>query len=159
MSVNKIAVVGSRDFSNYEVFERIMDKYLRGLPIAITLVSGGAKGADSLAERYAREKGFAIEVIRAKWNDLDPEGKKEKVIIKSNQYGKYNVNAGKERNHEIVKNCDLVIAFMVGYSSGTAHDIMIALEQNKKVELFQFDTYGKYKYNLSSFNKNTATLW
>jgi hypothetical protein len=71
---------------------------------SILIVSGGARGADSLAERYARECGFYFTAIPAMW-DL---------------YGK---RAGIMRNSEIVESADLVVAFWDGESKGTADTI------------------------------------
>ncbi len=47
-----IAVVGSRSFTNYSLVEEVLDRFTVSTDI---LVSGGAKGADTLAERYANE--------------------------------------------------------------------------------------------------------
>lgn len=57
-----VAVVGSRDFDNYTLLTEVLDT-LR--PSAI--ISGGAKGADSLAERYASDRGLPLTVIRPNW--------------------------------------------------------------------------------------------
>jgi predicted Rossmann fold nucleotide-binding protein DprA/Smf involved in DNA uptake len=77
----KLAVVGSRTFNNYEFFKDKLDQ----LSVA-KIISGGARGADQLAERYAKEKGISFEIYSAKWK----------------QYGRA---AGPIRNEEIVKNC------------------------------------------------------
>ena len=55
-----IAVVGSRDFYDYPLLKETLDTLLTR---SATLISGGASGADALAEKYAREHGRTIEVI------------------------------------------------------------------------------------------------
>lgn len=50
--------------------------------MTITIISGGATGVDSLAERYAKENGIDCKVFEAKWN----------------KYGKYDEDAGTDRN-------------------------------------------------------------
>jgi predicted Rossmann fold nucleotide-binding protein DprA/Smf involved in DNA uptake len=47
----KIAVIGSRDFNDYD----FLSESLKFLSSNDTIISGGARGADSLAERYAKE--------------------------------------------------------------------------------------------------------
>ena len=91
----KIAVIGSRTFDDYNRLKRILDLYP-----ATTIVSGGAKGADSLGERYADEKGIKKEIYVPQW---DLFGKK----------------AGFMRNTTIIENCDMVVAFWDAESKGT----------------------------------------
>ena len=76
----KIAVVGSRSFSDYDLLCKVMSEYEPTL-----IVSGGAQGADSLAERYAREHGIELRVFKAQW-------------------GVYGKEAGFRRNRYIVMN-------------------------------------------------------
>lgn len=42
---------------------------MRGFYQDVKLVSGGAKGADALAERYASENNIEIEVFNADWQN------------------------------------------------------------------------------------------
>jgi hypothetical protein len=91
----KVAVIGGREFNDYDRLKRILDLY----PIT-TIVSGGARGADSLGERYADEKGLKKEIYKPDW-DL---------------FGK---TAGFMRNTTIVENSNMVVAFWDGESKGT----------------------------------------
>jgi predicted Rossmann fold nucleotide-binding protein DprA/Smf involved in DNA uptake len=52
--LKRIAVIGSRDFEDYARLESVLAHHLPAV-----LVSGGAKGADALAERLA---GVPVEV-------------------------------------------------------------------------------------------------
>ncbi len=57
-----IAIVGSRDFNDYELLKAEMNK------VEIKkIVTGGAKGADQLAENYAREHNIPVEVFKPDW--------------------------------------------------------------------------------------------
>lgn len=47
----KIAIVGSRDFNNYEILEETLSTLQE--PIT-EIISGGAQGADTLAEQWAK---------------------------------------------------------------------------------------------------------
>jgi hypothetical protein len=49
----KTAVIGSRRFNDYALLQQTLDTYTIS-----QIISGGAKGADTLAEQYAKEKVF-----------------------------------------------------------------------------------------------------
>jgi len=89
----KIAVIGSRNLKNVS-----LDRYLP--PDCTEIVSGGAKGIDSLAAAYAKEKGLSLTVFL-------PE------------YARYGRAAPLVRNRKIVDYTDAVIAFWDGVSRGT----------------------------------------
>jgi hypothetical protein len=105
----KLAIIGSRDFNDYELLSATLDNYSIDL-----IVSGGANGADTLAERYA-----SLHQI-------------ETLIFKPD-YKRYHRGAPLKRNLEIVDASDIVIAFWDGKSRGTKHAIDYALSQNKRV--------------------------
>jgi len=85
----RIAVIGSRTFDDYEKLCQVMDE----LPSKVTLVvSGGAKGADSLGEKWAKENGVELKVFKPDWT-------------------KYGKGAGVVRNRQIVDECDFCLAF------------------------------------------------
>jgi hypothetical protein len=109
----KIAVIGSRNFNDYNRLKRILDLY----PIS-TIVSGGASGADSLAEKYADEKKLTKQIFPAQW---DLFGKK----------------AGFIRNTTIIENCDMVIVFWDGSSKGTK-DSLDKAQNLKKTTLIAY---------------------
>lgn len=115
-----LAVIGSRDFTNYGLFTRIMDKLLQKKHIS-KIVSGGARGADKLAERYSQENDIPILILPALW---DKHGK----------------SAGYIRNHDIWKNSDLGIAFWNGKSKGTKHSFDIARKQGKRLYVWDNST-------------------
>lgn len=130
----KLAVVGSRRFGNYDLYffdnnrdsaiakklTEIDYQYLcfklKGLNIT-EIISGGAKGADSLAERYANENNIFMTVFIPEWS----------------LYGK---SAGYRRNELIVENSDEVYAFWDGESPGTKHSIELAKKLNKPITVF-----------------------
>lgn len=113
----KYGVVGSRGFSNYDVMARALDNL--GLTSADTIVSGGAYGADALAEKYANAKGLATLIFKADWQ-------------------KHGKKAGILRNQDIVDNSDVVIAFWDGVSRGTNNTINRTITAGKKLFIFDF---------------------
>lgn len=62
-------VVGTRTFTNYNLFCNILDKILSSQKEkTIIIVSGGANGADKLAEKYASDHNCHLIVFPAEWN-------------------------------------------------------------------------------------------
>ena len=78
-------VAGSRGYNNYAEMCQVLDFLLKNQVTQhkhIIIVSGGAKGADALAEQYADERGYEKRIMPANWN----------------RYGK---SAGYRRNNEM----------------------------------------------------------
>ena len=135
----RIMIAGSRDFNDYEFLKTTVVKAIAKRDDvvkqcdSIVIVSGKARGADSLGEKFAEEFGLEVEEYKAEWNNLDLQPCK----IKYNQYGKpYNCLAGFNRNLDMVKAADLVIMFSINNSPGTAHDLKLCLEHNKDYEFY-----------------------
>lgn len=110
----KLAIVGSRTFNDYV----LVRETLKDFEIE-EIVSGGAKGADRLAERYARDFGFPTKIFLPDW---EGQGKA----------------AGFIRNKEIVDYSDGVIAFWDKKSKGTKNSIDLATQQNKLLKVIHF---------------------
>jgi len=109
----KLAIVGTRNFSNYFIFKKIIENHIHNVKL---IISGGAKGADSLAAKFAREK--EVQLIEYK-----PD------------YKKYGRSAPLQRNTLIVENADKVIAFpsKENKSNGTWDSIYKARKLGKEV--------------------------
>lgn len=54
----KVAVIGSRTYTDYEEVKRT----LKRIPIS-EIISGGADGADKLGEQYAKENNIPTKII------------------------------------------------------------------------------------------------
>ena len=63
----KVIVAGGRDFDNYELLRERCDYFLQNTK-DVEIVSGVARGADLLGERYARERGYTIKRFPANWD-------------------------------------------------------------------------------------------
>jgi hypothetical protein len=112
----KIIVAGTRTFNDYALLETRLIGVLRGKrPSQVTIVSGGARGADSLGERFAREKKCKLARFPADWET----------------YGK---SAGYRRNAEMANFANACIVFWDGKSKGTKH--MIDLAEKHGLELY-----------------------
>lgn len=116
----KVAIVGSRNYKNYECFKIIVNSVRRNLPIDM-IVSGGASGVDLLAYQYAIENGITFVCHPPR-----PEEGFPKAYFR--------------RNLRIVEMSEAVIAFPMGKSTGTRHSISLAKKLNKKLFVFEMRT-------------------
>ena len=113
----KIGVIGSRSFNDYELLKRTLDEYLGKVWI---IVSVGAKGADSLGEKWAKENNIKTCIYKPDW---DTHGKQ----------------AGFIRNKDIVEDSDIIIAFWDSMSRGTEHSINLAKKMDKEIRIVYFN--------------------
>lgn len=107
----RVLVCGGRDYFDYVTLARKLDEFS-----PTELIHGAARGADSLADRYAREKGIPVQRFHADWQ----------------AYGKA---AGPIRNKQMLLDSDpdLVVAFPGG--KGTANMITTAKSHHYRVEV------------------------
>ena len=111
----KLAIVGSRDFNDYELMkEYIQSKF--NLSELDAIVSGGAKVADSLAAKFAQDHDIGLIVKKAEWD-------------------KYGRAAGPMRNKLIIQEADAVVAFPSAQSKGTLNSINLARKLGKRIEI------------------------
>jgi len=99
----KVAIIGSRSFTDYERFKGELKRY-RGMITEI--ISGGALGTDTLASRYATEMNIPIIEHLPDWDSFGDK-------------------APLERNKLIVRDAEMMIAFWDGTSRGTQHAISL----------------------------------
>lgn len=116
--VFRLIVAGSRNFNNYELLKQKCDSLLsqKRLTHSIVIISGTARGADRLGERYAAERGYRIERFPADW---DRNG----------------IAAGPIRNTKMAAHADALVAFWDGKSRGTKDMIEKAKERNLPVRI------------------------
>lgn len=111
----RIGIVGGRDFFDYYVLKLHVSNYIIHHNVEVEyIVSGGARGADSLAEDFATEFGYPTKVFLPDWD----------------QFGK---KAGPMRNETIIQNSDIVFAFWDGASRGTKSSIDFAKAYGKEL--------------------------
>jgi len=105
--MNQVGIVGSRDFTDYTKFCEVINKWIEANGPINKIISGGCRGADKLAERYAKDKNIPITIFPAKWE-------------------KYGKSAGFVRNKKIVNNSTHIIAFPSRNGKGTQNTIELA---------------------------------
>ena len=114
---SKVIIAGSRSFADYEKLKSVCDSILPNQysEPCITILSGTSSGSDSLGERYAHERGYALQRHPADWK-------------------KYGKAAGPIRNRQMAENADVLIAFWNGRSKGTKNMIETAKKLGLIVE-------------------------
>ena len=117
----RLIIAGSRSFDDYDLLCRKCDRILsqKRTTHQIVIVSGTARGADSLGEKFARERGFQLRQFPADWD----------------RFGR---SAGYKRNCQMADNADALIAFWDGQSLGTKHMLEIAQERNLAVRMIRY---------------------
>ena len=117
----RVIIAGTRTFTDYTLLQRECNHLLseKQRTHNIVVVSGTARGADTLGERYARERGFQLRRFPADWD-------------------KYGKKAGMLRNYRMADNADALIAFWDGTSRGTANMIDIARKKNLPVRVIRY---------------------
>jgi len=103
----KVLICGSRDFTD----EDTMRKVIASLPADTEVIHGAARGADSMADRLAKERGLTVLPYPANW-------------------GQHGRAAGMIRNRKMLEEGrpDIVYAFFAGpeMSPGTANMVKVA---------------------------------
>lgn len=125
----RIIIAGSRDFIDYNLLKDSMrdilkNTYLEGIN-KIKIISGTARGADQLGEKFAKQ--FKLEVVRfaAKWDIFG----KRAGYIRNEEMAKYSVKDG---------NYGMLVAFWDGKSRGTKHMIDLSKKHGLEVHVIKF---------------------
>ena len=113
-----LIIAGGREFSNYPVLRNAVDYYIQKHGLTeVTIVSGKARGADTLGETYAAERGLPVWEFPADWDGL---GKK----------------AGHVRNRQMGDVANGLVAFD---TSGKGTKGMVAYAQEKGLNILVVD--------------------
>jgi len=118
----RIIIAGGRDFNDYEHLKLVMDSVhpkLREDGRKLIVVSGKARGADALGERWAIENNIPVEEFPADWAT----------------HGK---SAGYKRNEQMAIHSDGLVAFWDGKSRGTEHMINLAKKHGLKAMTIRY---------------------
>ena len=112
----KYIIAGGRDFYKIPLMEKIMSQFSD----VTTVISGCAKGADTIGMNWAANHGLKVEMFPAKWE----------------QYG---TSAGFIRNAEMAEAGDVLVAFWNGRSTGTAHMIQTMKRLGKPIYVYDYE--------------------
>lgn len=122
-----LLVAGSRNYQNYTEMCQVLDFLLKNQVAQgnkIVIVSGGARGADSLAERYADERGYEKHIMPADWN---LHGNKAGYIRNTEMHIFISDPSVKRRG---------CVCFWDMQSKGTRHNFKLAEYYNNPIRVF-----------------------
>ena len=105
----KLLIVGSRSIENFDLSPYVSDE-------VDTIISGGAVGIDSLAERYADEHRLSKYIIRPR-------------------YDLFGRAAPLRRNEQMVDMADVVLVVWDGKSKGAQYTVEYSRKRNKSITL------------------------
>lgn len=106
----KTAIIGSRNITNVDL--------LRFIPVGTTeIVSGGARGVDTVAKEYANRNGLKL-------TEFLPD------------YERFGRGAPLKGNITIIENADIVLAFWDGKSRGTKFVIDNCHRRNIPIKIY-----------------------
>ena len=116
-----IGVIGSRTFKDQSLFNEVMQRIIMlHIENNIKIISGGARGADTMANWFAQENGFPFTEYLPDWD----------------RYGK---RAGYIRNTQIVESSHEVVAFWDGKSKGTAMSLYLCKTHHVPVTIIEYN--------------------
>lgn len=110
----RLIIAGGRTFTNLALMTEKLDHLIHKTDEPITVISGTARGADQLGEKYAELRGYEVEQYPAQWD----------------VYGR---SAGYKRNEQMAGVATHCVVFWDGHSRGSKH--MIDLAQTHGLEL------------------------
>ena len=121
----KIVIAGSRTITDMKVLIKVLSLCGYKITEQDEIVSGGARGVDTLGEIYAKQAGIKVTIFKPDWD----------------KYGKV---AGLMRNKEMAKYASehygygALIAFWDGKSRGTDNMINNAIASELKVFVYNY---------------------
>lgn len=121
MNEFKLIVAGGRDFNDAVLMERVLIALadVDYADMALSIVSGMARGADALGHLFAKTNGVRVYEFPANWD-------------------KYRKRAGFIRNQDMGNFSDGLLAFWDGKSRGTAHMVDYMNQLQKPVHIIRY---------------------
>ena len=111
----KLIIAGSRTFTDYTLLASVLGPHRHQIS---AVIHGGARGADRLGFRWAVRHHVRSRCFAADWE----------------RFGK---SAGVRRNHQMAQAGDMLVAFHVNNSPGTAHMIACMRQLGKPVVVIE----------------------
>jgi hypothetical protein len=114
-------VCGGREFKDRALLFEFLDDMVHAFGKPTRVIHGAARGADTFAGEWAKERGVPVKEVPANWN----------------AHGK---SAGYIRNEEMLamlRKGDVVIGFPKGTSPGTHMMIRLARDSKKDIDVYE----------------------
>jgi hypothetical protein len=116
----KVLVTGSRDWTDQAMIDSVLDD-LSEQHGPLTIIEGGARGADSCAKRWANTRDMECRTYRADW-------------------GRYRKGAGPVRNQQMLdeEHPDLVVAFHADLAASKGTADMVRRARKGGYDVFEY---------------------
>ncbi len=114
----RLIIAGSRGFADENLLWDVMYEWL-GNDRPEVVISGTARGADSMGESWAENKGVKVERYPAEWD-------------------KYGKSAGYRRNELMARKASHLLVFWDGWSRGAKHMIDIGEREGLNVKVVRY---------------------
>lgn len=129
----RVIIAGCRGIDDYSLIAEAVNSSNFDIDV---VVSGMARGVDSLAVQYAINNGIEFDPYPADWDNLSVDN----VVVRRNQCGLYyNALAGFNRNKLMAENAEALIAIWDGRSSGTQDMIHQAETHGLQIHIHRID--------------------
>lgn len=117
-----IGITGSRSIKDIDYIIKCLNQVILNNESPLTFLTGGAKGVDTIAERYLNKAGYDVICLRPAHSYCPAISYTPLLYI--------------ARNQQIVFNCDLLIVIWDGKSKGTKYTFELAKGMEKEVVKF-----------------------
>ena len=118
----RLIIAGGRDFDSLQMMVAKLDALINVTMERIVIISGTARGADSMGEQFAKLKGFHCEQYPAQWD-------------------KYGRSAGYKRNEQMADQATHCVVFWDGKSRGSKHMIDIAKKKGLELRVIRYTNH------------------
>ena len=116
--MKRILICGSRDWTSHNTIKSVLSNYSK----EIIVITGGCRGADTIAENVAKNLGMTVQVFNADWK-------------------KYGRAAGPIRNQKMLEEKpDLVIAFHENLDNSKGTKDMVNRARKAGIEIMIVST-------------------
>jgi len=136
-----LAVSGSTSLDDYHKIAGCLQKTILNIvqhtsitKQKIILLSGGAKGVDSIAKKFAQENNINFVEIKANWK-------------------RYRKGAGPIRNQKIIDSANALIAFKKPTSTGTTDTIRKAIAIGMPTMILYYNSDGEFVEQSMTFER------
>jgi hypothetical protein len=139
----RVVIAGDRNVTDYELVKKAIEE--SGFEIT-EVVSGMAKGVDSLAVQWAKEKGIPWKEFPAEWDNMELPG----AVVKTRwdkwkkRNVKYNATAGHYRNGQMADYGEAAIVIQPNGPTDGSQDMLKRMKEKKK-------PYFEYKRQESDY--------
>ena len=116
--MKRLLICGSRDWTDHNTIKSVLSNYSK----EIIVITGGCRGADTIAENVAKNLGMTVQVFNADWK-------------------KYGRAAGPIRNQKMLEEKpDLVIAFHENLDNSKGTKDMVNRARKAGIEIMIVST-------------------